>query len=41
MKDNFYIVVADDDLDDQYLIKQAVLETGIQHQITFYPTVCS
>ncbi|MES2681562.1 MAG: response regulator [Bacteroidota bacterium] len=35
MENTFYIVVADDDLDDQYLIKQAVLETGINHHITF------
>lgn len=35
MNRNFYIVVADDDLDDQYLIKQAVAETGIAHQIIF------
>lgn len=35
MDDKFYIVVADDDLDDQYLIKQAVIETGIDHRIVF------
>ncbi len=35
MESILHIVVADDDLDDQYLIRQAVMETGIPHQISF------
>jgi CheY-like chemotaxis protein len=34
MKDkNFLIVIADDDLDDQYIIQQAINETGLPHQV--------
>ena len=34
MKDkNFLIVIADDDLDDQYIIQQAIHETTIPHQV--------
>lgn len=35
MDRNFNIVVADDDLDDQYLIRQALVETGIEHHLVF------
>jgi CheY-like chemotaxis protein len=35
MKDkNFLIVIADDDLDDQYIIQQAIKETSLPHTIS-------
>ena len=33
MKEKNLIVIADDDLDDQYIIQQAINETGIPHQV--------
>jgi two-component system response regulator len=34
MLKKFSIIIADDDIDDQYLVKQAIIETQINYEIT-------